>query len=103
MTEPQVTIECPFCASTLKAHATVCAHCGARRVAGVNAKGKPIGKGGVFFIRVSVVLWLLVALSMFAMESAPTGYMLLAMWAMIFFFNRSTLFPDGKDRWYRDN
>ncbi|UFS64703.1 hypothetical protein LO749_11160 [Paracoccus denitrificans] len=97
------TIECPFCASTLKAHAKVCAHCGARRVAGMTAKGQPLGKGGVWFIRVFLTLWLLIGLSMFAMESAPVGIGMLVLWALMFFFNRKNIFPDGQERWYRDN
>ena len=33
------TIECPFCASTLKAHATVCPNCHAVRGAGTDSQG----------------------------------------------------------------
>ena len=55
-----VTIECPFCASTLKAHATVCPNCQAVRGAGADTHGNVRGSGYVAFIRVLLGGWAMV-------------------------------------------
>jgi len=101
MTETQATVECPFCASTLKAHATVCASCGAQRGLAINAKGRPMGKGGILFLRIVVALWLAVVLGMFAGGEVVGGVIGLSLWLLIFFFNRQNIFHDGQYRWYR--
>lgn len=105
MTEQQLgTKECPFCASDIKAHATVCPHCGARRIIGLNAKGRPITKAGVYLTRVVAVVLPLAGLALFQTEPIPGG-VTLALWLLILFFNRSVIFPskDKGEQWFRPN
>ena len=103
------TIECPFCASTLKAHATVCPNCNAVRAAGVDAKGNIVGNGYVKFIRVVLGLWALATLIVFATAPGTNdigmyfmGFFLAGMGLLILLFNWRLVFSNGKEeRWYR--
>ena len=103
------TIECPFCASTLKAHATVCPNCHADRGAGTDSEGNIHGSGYVAFFRVVLGVWAMVIL-IAVMNGVSTGeegpfiwaFCLAIGWFAVFVRNLGLVFNSGKeDRWYR--
>lgn len=97
------TIECPFCASTLKPHATVCPHCNAVRAAGRDAKGAIVGRAYVTFIRIVLILWAMVTLILFATSPDFMAFFLAGAGLLILLVNRRLVFHNGEQRWYRDN
>lgn len=102
-------IECPFCASPLKAHATVCPNCQAVRGAGADTHGNVRGSGYVAFIRVLLGGWAMVivislTIGLFRNEGGPLvlSMVLGIIWLPLFLKNLGLIFNNGKeDRWYR--